>query len=70
MDLKSMRTTLKTDLKLSDLKPKKRHHLTVLQQQKRAERASLLWNLLKSGMQKGEVVFPTKFHTQNDRVLA
>ena len=70
MDPKSMRIIVKTDLKLFSLKPKKRQHLTVLQQQKRAERASLLWNLLKSGMQKGEVVFPTKFHTQNDRVLA
>ena len=54
-----MRKTVKTDLKLSSLKPKKRQHLTVLQQQKRADRACRLWNLLKYGMQKGEIVFQT-----------
>ena len=73
-----MRTIVKTDLKLSPLKLKKRQHLTVLQQRKRAERAGLLWNLLKSGTQKGEIVFSdekiftleAKFNPQNDRVLA
>ena len=54
MDPKSMRTIVETDLKLSPLKLKKRQHLTVLQQRKRAD---LLWNFLKSGTQKGEIVF-------------
>lgn len=78
MDPKSMRTIVKTDLKLSPLKLKKRQHLTVLQKRKRAERAGLLLNLLKSGTQKGEIVFSdekmftveAKFNPQNDRVLA
>ena len=39
------------------LKLKKRQYLTVLQQRKRAERAGLLWNVLKSGTQKGKIVF-------------
>ena len=43
MDPKSMRTIVKTHLKLSPLKLKKRQHLTVLQKRKRAERAGLLW---------------------------
>ena len=49
-----MRTIVKTDLKLSPLKLKKRQHLTVLQKRKRA---GLLLNLLKSDTQKGEIVF-------------
>ena len=73
-----MRTIVKTDLKLSHLKPKKCQHLTVPKEQKRAERAGLLWNLLQSGTQKSETVFSgetiftveTKFNPQNDRVLA
>ena len=77
MDRKSMRTIVKSNLKLSPLKPKKRQHLTVIQQWKRAERAGLLWNLLKSGMHKGEIVFSdgtiftvvAKFNPKNDRVL-
>ena len=56
------------------MKPKKRQHLTVLLQRKRAD---LLWNLLKSGTQKCEIVFSNekifileaKFNPQNDRVL-
>ena len=55
-----MKTTVKTYLKLSLLKPKKRQHLTVLQQRKRAEIAGLIWNFLKSGTQKGEIVFQAK----------
>ena len=78
MDPKSMSTTVKTDLKLSPWKPKKRKHLTVIQQRKRVERAGLVWNLLKFGTQMGEIVFSdekiftleTKFNPQNDRVLA
>ena len=78
MDPKSIRTSVKTFLKLSPLKPKKRQHLTVLQQRKKAERAGLLWNILKSGTQKGEIVFSdakifnvkAKLNPQKDRVLA
>ena len=78
IDPKSMRTVVKTDHKLSPLKLKKCQHLTVLQQRKRAERAGLLRSLLKSGTQKGEIVFSdekiftveAKFNPQNDRVLA
>ena len=70
-----MKTTVKTDLKLSPLNPKKRQHLTVLKQQKRA---GLLWNFLKSVTQKCEIVFSdekmftlkAKFNRQNDRVLS
>ena len=73
-----MRTTVKTDLKLFLLKLKKRQNFSVLQQRNRAEKASLLWNLLKSGTQKGEIIFSdekvftleAKFNPQNDRVLA
>ena len=57
MDLKSMRTIVKTDLKLFPLNLNKRQHLTVLQKRKRTERAGLLLNLLKSGTQKGDIVF-------------
>ena len=42
MDPKSMRTIVKTDLKLYPLNLNKWQHLTVLQQQKRAERDGLL----------------------------
>ena len=43
----------------------------------RPKRAGLIWNFVKSGTQKGEIVFPdeniftleTKFNSQNDRVL-
>ncbi len=42
IDPKSMKTIVETNLKLSPLKLKKRQHLTVLQQQKRAEKAGLL----------------------------
>ena len=42
MDPKPMRTTVKTYLKFSPLKPKKSEHLTILQQRKKAERAGLL----------------------------
>ena len=52
-----MRTIVNIDLKLSPLKLKKHQHLTGLQQQKRAEWAGLLWNLLKSGTQIGEIIF-------------
>ena len=72
-----MRTTVITNLKLSPLKPKKRQHLVVHQQRKRAEKANLLWNLLKSVTQKGEIVFSDekiftveeKFNPQNNRML-
>ena len=75
MDSKSMRTIVKTDLKLSPLKLKKRQQLTVLQKRKRAERARLLLNLMKSGRPTGEIVFLDKkmftveaqFNPQNDR---
>ena len=77
MNPKSMRTIVKTDLKLSPLKRKKRQHLTVLQKRKRAERARLL-NLMKSGTPTSEIVFSDKqmftaearFNPQNDRMLA
>lgn len=52
-----MMTIVKTDPKLSPLKLKKRQHLTVLQKRKRPEEVGLLWNLLKSGTQKGKIVF-------------
>ena len=72
MDPKSLRTTVKTDLKLS---PLKRQDFIVLQQRKRAD---LYWKLLKSRTHKGEIVFSderiftlkAKFNPQNDRVLA
>ena len=78
MDPKSMRAIIKTDLKFSPLKLKKRQQLTVLQQRKRAERARLLLNLIKSGTPTDEIVFSDKkmftveaqFNPQNDRVLA
>ena len=62
-----MRTTVKTDHKLSPLKLKKRQHLTVL-----------LWNFVKSGTQIGEIIYTdkkiftseAKFNSQNDRVQA
>ena len=54
MDPKSMRIILKTDFKLSSLKLKKHQNFTVLQQQKRA---GFHRNLLKSGVQKDEIVF-------------
>ena len=57
MDPTSMTTIVKTDLKFSPLKLKKHQYLTVLQQKNRAERSGLLWNLLKSSTQKGEIVF-------------
>ena len=74
MDPKGMRTIVKTELKLSPLKLKKRQHLTVFQKRKRAERAVLLLNLQKSCTQKGEIVFSdekmftveAKFNPQND----
>ena len=74
-----MRITVKNDLKLSPVKPMKCQHITVLQQRKRAERSGLLWNLLKSGMQKGGIVFfsaekifilEAKSNPHNNRVLA
>ena len=77
MDQKSIWTIVKTDIKLSPLKLKKRQQLTVLQKRKRAERARLL-NLMKSGTPTGEIVFSDEkmftveahFNPQNDRVLA
>ena len=74
IDPKSMRTIVKTDLKLSPLKLKKRQQLTVLQNRRRA----LLLNLMKSGTPTGEIVFSdekmftveAQFNPQNDRVLA
>ena len=76
MDPTSMRSIVKTDLKISPLKPKKRQHLTVLQQRKRAERSGLLWNLLKTGTQNGEIVFSDEKNihfggkvTENNRVM-
>ena len=50
-----MWTTVKTDLKLPPLNPKKRQHLTVFQQRKRAKRDGLYWKLLKSGTQMEEI---------------
>ena len=74
MDPKSMRTIVKTDLKLSPLKLKKRQHLTVLQKKKRVNRSRLLINLMKSDMCEGEIVFSdeklftveAQFNHQND----
>ena len=78
IDPKSMRAIVKTDLKLSPLKLKKRQQLTVLQKRKRAERARLLLTLMKSGTPTNEIVFSdekmftveAQFNPQNDRVLA
>ena len=69
---------VKTDLNLSPLKLKKHQQLTVLQKRKKAERARLLPNLMKSGMPTGEIVysdekmftFEAQFNPQNDKVLA
>ena len=57
MDPKSVRTVVKTELKLSALKLKNHQYHNVLQQQKRVERSGLLLYLLKSGTQMGEIVF-------------
>ena len=78
MDPKSMRTIVKTDLKLSPFKLRKSQHLTVLQKKKRVDRSRLLLNLMKSGMREEEIVFSdekvftveAQFNHQNDRVLA
>ena len=78
MDPKSMRTIVKSDLKLSPLKLKKRQQLTVLQKRKKEERGRLLLNFIKSGTQTGNIVFSdekmftveAQFNSQNDRVLA
>ena len=76
MDPKSLRTIVKTDLKLFPLKLKKYQQLTVLQKRKRAERTQLV-NLMKSGTLTGKIfsdktmfVVEAQFNPQNDRVLA
>ena len=56
MDPKSMRKIVQTDLMLSTLKLK-RQQLTVLQKRKRAKRARLLLNLMKSSTPTGKIVF-------------
>ena len=78
MDPKSMRTIVKTNLKLSPFKLRKSQHLTVLQKKKRVNRSRLLLNLMKSGMREEKIVFSdekvftveAQFNHQNDRVLA
>ena len=75
---KTMKTIAKTDLKLSPFKLKKLHQLTDLQKKKRADRAQVLLNFMKDGIQKGDIVFldeksltvEAEFNPQNDRVLA
>ena len=74
---KTMRTIVKTDLKLLPFKLKKLHQLIDLQKKKRADRAQVLLNFMKDGMRKGDIVFSdeelftleAKFNPQNDRVL-
>ena len=66
------------DLKLSPFKLKKLHQLTDLQKKKRVDRAQVLLNFMKDGMQKEDIVFSdeklftveAKFNPQNDKVLA
>ena len=60
MDEKSMRTTIKEDLKMSSYKIRKHQLLTNLQKQKRRERAQLLLNQLKGGMEVGTIIFSDK----------
>ena len=74
---KIMRTIVKANLKLLPFKLKKLHQLTDLQKKKREDRAQVLLNFMKDGMQKGDMVFSdelftmdAKFNPQNDRVLA
>ena len=54
---KSMRTIIKQDLKMSFYKIRKHQLLTNLQKQKRRERAQLLLNQLKGGMEVGKIIF-------------
>ena len=54
---KTMRTIVKTDLKLLPFKLKKLHQLTDLQKKMRVDRAQVLLNFMKDGMQKGDIVF-------------
>ena len=56
MDSKSMRIIVKAHFNPSPLKQKKRRHLTVPKQRKGAKKA-LLWHLLKSRTQMGEIIF-------------
>ena len=73
----SVRTIVEQDLKMFPYKLRTRQLLTDLQKQKRKERAKILLNRLKGGMEKGEIVFSdeklfsveAKFNTQNDRIL-
>ena len=75
---KTMRTIVKMDFKLLPFKLKKLHQFTDLQKKKGADRAQVLLNFIKDGMQKGDIVFSdeklfaveAKFNPQNDRVLA
>ena len=75
--LKSVRTVVEQDLKMSPYKIRTRQLLTDLQKRKRKERAKILLNRLKGGTEKGEIVFSheklfsveAKFNTQNDRIL-
>ena len=72
-----VRTIVEQDLKMSPYKIRTRQLLTDLQKRKRKERAKILLNRLKGGMEKGEIVFSdkklfsveAKFNTQNDRIL-
>ena len=78
ISLKTMRTTIKTDLQLSPFKLKKLHQLTDLQKKKRVDRAQVLLNFMKDSTRKRDIVFSdeklltveAKFNPQNDRVLA
>ena len=78
IDEKSMRTIIKEDPKISPQKIRNRQLLTNLQKQKKRERAQLLLNQLKGGMEVEKIIFPNeklftmeaKFNSQNNRVLA
>ena len=78
IDVKSVRTIVKGDLKLYPFKMTRRQQLTTLQKKKRMERAKILLNRLKDGTNSDDIIFSdekmfdveAKFNTQNDRILA
>ena len=77
IDEKTVRTIV-NDLKLSPLKMTNRHQLTALQKQKRMERAKILLNRMKDGIDAGEIIFfdekiftvEAQFNLQNNKILA
>ena len=60
--------SVKTELKLSPLKPKKRQHLTVVQELKRTE----IWYVNAESFFSDEKIFTleAKFNPENDRLLS